>query len=99
MLVGVTLMLLANGAEAAKAVFTQVSVERLAVLDSLYWCSPLVTVIGFVLTCCFEWSAVSEAQPSSALLSAMAGSCLLGAFVNLSTMWATKLVGGLSMKV
>jgi len=96
---GVSLMMLANSAEAAKTVFTQVSVDRLTVLDSLYWCSPIVALMGFALSCFFEFEGIAKARPSPALLAAMAGSCLLGGFVNLSTMWATKLVGGLSMKV
>lgn len=99
LLVGVVLMLTANSAEAGKAIFMQVSVQRLAVLDSLYWVSPLVAGMGFALTCMFEWDGVAATQVSSPLVSAMVGSCILGAFVNLSTMWVTKLVGGLSMKV
>ena len=40
----------------------EVSVDRLTVLDSLYWCSPIVALMGFALSCFFEFEGIAKAR-------------------------------------
>ncbi|CAK0898341.1 unnamed protein product [Prorocentrum cordatum] len=97
---GVFIMLLASSSEAIKSVLSQVSIERLAFFDSIYWCSPVMTAIGFALSAALELpTMLGSTEWTPRLLLALASSFVLGGIVSFAGFWLTKLVGGLAMKV
>lgn len=96
---GIGIMLGANSAEAFRAVFTQLSVDRLVFFDALFWCSPMMVVLGLTMSLFLEGHRIMSAPTTSTLLAACLGSCLLGGIVTFSNFWLTKVVGSLTMKV
>lgn len=98
-MLGILMMIISSSSEAAKTVFIQVCVDRMPIIDSLYWSSPLIALIGLFLSALFEAHGIMQVRPSAELIGTAITSALLGACVNLSNMWATKLMGGLTMKV
>lgn len=97
--VGLCVMLSANAAEALRSVFTQVSVERLAFLDSLFWCSPAMVAVGTLLSLVLEGRNIAAASPSWPLAAACLGSAVLGGLVTFSNFWLMRIVSSLTMKV
>lgn len=96
---GVFLMFVANASEASKSVFMQISISKLAFLDSLYWCSPAMLLLGIFLAVIFELQGMLAFSMSWPLALGLLGSSALGAVVTFSNFWLTKLVGSLTMKV
>jgi len=102
--IGVTLTMIACAAEAARVVFTQVLVQKMPFMDSLYWSSPTLAMMSSLLSVIFEFPAMRETgalrkMEHPQLLLRLLGCCLLGGCVTFSSFWLTKLVGGLTMKV
>lgn len=98
-LFGIAVMTGANLSEAGRSVFTQISMERFAFMDSMYWCTPSMVLLNTFFVICFELRGVCHASYSKWLLACLAGSAFLGGITNFSNFWLTKLVGGLTMKV
>jgi len=100
-LFGLAVMFSANVSEAGRALFTQVSVEKLKFMDSIYWCTPSMTALGLGLSLVFEFSGIFEFRHlfSFHLLACLFGSAVLGGLTSFTSFWIMKFVGGLSMKV
>lgn len=98
-LFGLGVMTSANLSEAGRSVFTQLSVERFAFMDSMFHCIPSMVVMNSLLVVIFELRALMHESYSWKLLGCLAGASILGGVVNFSNFYLTKLVGSLSMKI
>lgn len=98
-LFGLGVMTSANLSEAGRSVFTQLSVERFAFMDSMFHCIPSMVCLNSLLVFIFELRGLIHESYSWKLLGCLAGASILGGIVNFSNFYLTKLVGSLSMKI
>jgi len=98
-LFGLFVMTSANLSEAGRSVFTQISVERFAFMDSMFHCTPSMVLLNSLLVGIFELRALIHEQYSWRLLGCLFLASILGGITGFSNFWLTKLVGSLSMKI
>eukprot|EP00746_Dinoflagellata_sp_MGD_P009057 gnl/MRDRNA2_/MRDRNA2_118257_c0_seq1.p1 gnl/MRDRNA2_/MRDRNA2_118257_c0~~gnl/MRDRNA2_/MRDRNA2_118257_c0_seq1.p1 ORF type:complete len:426 (+),score=58.06 gnl/MRDRNA2_/MRDRNA2_118257_c0_seq1:85-1362(+) len=98
-LVGLGVMTSANLSEAGRSVFTQLSVERFAFMDSMYHCTPSMVTLNSLLVVIFEFRRLMHETYSWKLVGCLALASILGGIVNFSNFYLTKLIGSLSMKI
>jgi drug/metabolite transporter (DMT)-like permease len=98
-LFGLLVMTSANLSEAGRSVFTQISVERFAFMDSVFHCTPSMVILNSLLVVIFEIRSLIHEPYSWRLLGCLALASILGGITNFANFWLTKLVGSLSMKI
>lgn len=96
---GIFVMTSANLSEAGRSIFTQLSVERWAFMDAMFWCTPTMVVLNSMLVALIEMRGLRHETFNGHLMMCLLGSSLLGGVTNFANFWLTKLVGSLTMKV